>query len=233
MMAATAMQAPQRAQEPPIPANDAGRKRKLLLMILKKDLVDGRLKALNKNRTWLAGQLGVTPSTITKLLKDDSQIKGPTIARLAEALQVDPREIMRAWGISTAAETPRIRIGYRITDDGEAQDIDETVMGQIWARRPAGLEEGYAAIVDTDALAPRYMRGELIFAAIERDTPIDQITGECIVTRKDGRRLLRTIQPSVTKGRYALVSLWSGKVELDAEIVEAAPIYWHWPRPVS
>jgi len=61
-----------------------------------KDLNRLKLVLVTKKRTgvWLAEELGVTPVTVSKWCSNITQPTLPMLNRIAEVLEVDPRELL-------------------------------------------------------------------------------------------------------------------------------------------
>lgn len=57
--------------------------------------IERRLAELNKNRAWLAGELGVAKPNITQLLRPDTNPKLDMIEAVASKLETEPSELIR------------------------------------------------------------------------------------------------------------------------------------------
>ena len=65
-----------------------------------KELNQLKVVLVKKKRTgvWLAHELGVSPVTVSKWCSNITQPTLPLLARIAELLEVDPRELLNGKG---------------------------------------------------------------------------------------------------------------------------------------
>lgn len=113
-----------------------------------------------------------------------------------------------------------------------------TVMGRLegeeWKPTNLGLEaefhvEGEAIAIEVeDDLIPGYHRGDIIIGVKRPTNNAHNLFGvECIVMTDDGKRYVRYLQRSATRGRFTLRSHCPSKKDVEnVKLAWIAPVVW-------
>ena len=88
-------------------------------------------------------------------------------------------------------------------------------------------------IVEDDGMMPHYQQGDYVAGIKRFDEKVKSLTGlDCIIQTKDGRLIMRKLQPGPHHSTYNLVCTnlqtnIKDAIIYDVELFSAAPIIWH------
>lgn len=108
----------------------------------------------------------------------------------------------------------------------EQQEARLEAIGEI--ELPEGINpDEFAAFRVADTSNPAVVPGDVVLVPRQHGAPEEYIGWRCLVTLKDGSRVIRTLLKGGQNGLFGLFAAGSALPPLlDIEIVDAAPILW-------
>ena len=202
-----------------------------------KSWIRTRLRDLGKTQNDLADALGLSPTAVSRLLRD-RPIFDNELAPIAGVLEVDVPTLLEHLGIKAPPRPLKplqfagfIAAGGTVLAAAPDQEFAERA-GAV--RVPPELGDRKAwLIVDNRDLAP-YDIGDILFTIPPPDGRIATfLTRECVCTLGDGRRLFRRLHKGAANSRAGLFTLVSrhGDVTHNVLLTEAEAI--DYLRPAS
>lgn len=190
-----------------------------------KERIRARMKELGLTGAEIAGRLGTTTATVSRLLspQPDKQ-RGLTkkwVLKFAAALDCKLVDLLDgdSWpGGITVAVVGYVGAGEQVYNFDDSTPLD-------YVTPPEGAEDTKAVRVRGDSMYPRYEEGALLFFYPSTDVAPDCLGRTCVVQVKDGPTLVKKLSKGTVPGRYRLVSFKAPEME-DVEILWAARVVW-------
>ncbi|WP_422366362.1 helix-turn-helix domain-containing protein [Pelagibius sp.] len=203
---------------------------------MQKKWIQQRLRQLGKTQRGLARHMGLDPSRITEILNESRSIKVEEAVEIADYLETPLDDLVSRLGaaISSGIKATSLVVGY--VGAGETVlSIDDHAKGgglyKIEAQHGEG--GGVCVVVRGNSMAPRFKDGEHL--GYSRDEGLDSSNWfgrECVVQTKDGRQLVKIVEPGNSAGEVTLVSVNSSTpIEHNVPVEWVAPVTWVKLRP--
>ncbi|MEO3429706.1 helix-turn-helix domain-containing protein [Pelagibius sp. CAU 1746] len=195
-----------------------------------------RLRQLGKTQRGLAKHMGLDPSRITEILNQSRSIKIEEAVEMAEYLETSLADVVSKLGafVNREAKASSLVVGY--VGAGEtvySVDDHEKGSGLYKIEAPQGEGGGVCVVVRGNSMSPRFRDGEhLGYSREEGLDPAKCYGRECVVQTKDGRQLVKIVEPGNAVGQVTLVSVNSSTpIEQNVPIEWVAPVTWVKLRP--
>ncbi|MEE8607182.1 MAG: helix-turn-helix domain-containing protein [Nitrospiraceae bacterium] len=173
----------------------------------------------------LADLVGTGRSQIVKLERGERRLTYRWMQRLARHLNCRP--------IDLAESTLVPVVGYiGAGEDVYYFDDNETGCGLDEVEAPPGAHDGFAVRAKGDSMAPRFFDGDYIFYLRDLgEDPKSCLYRDCVVRLRDGRTLIKRLEPGGHDGTFTLRSYnLAVKIMSDVEIEWVAPVVWVKPH---
>lgn len=155
---------------------------------------------------------------------------------MADYLETSLDDLVRKLGaaISPGAMVSSLVVGY--VGAGETVfsiDDHEKGSGLYKIDAPQGEGGGVCVVVRGSSMSPRFRDGEHLGYSREEGLDLAKCYGrECVVQTKDGRQLVKIVEPGSTAGDVTLVSVNSATpIEQNVPIEWVGPVTWVKLRP--
>lgn len=195
-----------------------------------------RLRQLGKTQRGLATHMGLDPSRITEILNQSRSIKIEEAVEMADYLETSLDDLVRKLGaaISPGAMASSLVVGY--VGAGETVfsiDDHEKGSGLYKIDAPQGEGGGVCVVVRGNSMSPRFRDGEHLGYSREEGLDLAKCYGrECVVQTKDGRQLVKIVEPGNAPGDVTLVSVNSSTpIEQNVPVEWVGPVTWVKLRP--
>lgn len=195
-----------------------------------------RLRQLGKTQRGLAVHMGLDPSRITEILNQSRSIKIEEAVEMAEYLETSLEDVVSKLGtfINRDAKASSLVVGY--VGAGEtvySVDDHEKGSGLYKIEAPQGEGGGVCVVVRGNSMSPRFRDGEHLGYSREDGLDLAKCFGrECVVQTKDGRQLVKIVEPGNVAGEVTLVSVNSATpIEQNVPVEWVAPVTWVKLRP--
>lgn len=194
------------------------------------------IKELRKKRGLTQAQLGrlleppEAQQKIDRIENGQTQLSALMARKLSRALGVDSTVLLNEGHARTVPV-----IGYvGASNDERVAFIDdhERGAGLEEIEAPPGAHDGFALGVRGNSMVPRFFEGEYVFyrRALGND-PRTFLHRDCVVRLRDGRTVLKRVEPGTKRGFYTLRSYNPAVATVpDAKIEWIAPVVWVKPR---
>jgi phage repressor protein C with HTH and peptisase S24 domain len=190
-----------------------------------------RLRQLGKTQRGLAKHMGLDPSRITEILNQSRSIKVEEAVEMAEYLETSLEDVVSKLGafVNRDAKASSLVVGY--VGAGEtvfSVDDHEKGSGLYKIDAPQGEGGGVCVVVRGNSMSPRFRDGEHLGYSREDGLDLAKCFGrECVVQTKDGRQLVKIVEPGNTVGEVTLVSVNSATpIEQNVPVEWVAPVTW-------
>lgn len=176
-------------------------------------------------QTRLAEMIGASHTDIGRWERGDRPLKAPVMQRLAEALQVEPGDLL-------AVNERLVPIkGYVGAGQFVAFDDHEKSGGIGEVECPRGLDPAatVAVRVKGDSMAPLIQDGWLLFYSRDPEPDVGVVLGKTCVVKlagnhgQDGDTMVRQVRRGPTPGKFNLMPM-NGQMIEDVELEWAAPV---------
>jgi len=195
-----------------------------------------RLRHLGKTQRGLAKHMGLDPSRVTEILNQNRSIKIEEAVEMSEYLETSLEDLVIRLGtnINPEAKASSLVVGY--VGAGETVlSIDDHAKGSGLYKidAPQGEGGGVCVVVRGQSMSPRFRDGEHLGYSREDGLDLAKCFGrECVVQTKDGRQLVKIVEPGNAPGEVTLVSVNSATpIEQNVAIEWVAPVTWVKLRP--
>jgi transcriptional regulator with XRE-family HTH domain len=174
--------------------------------------VTNRIRHYRKRRgmtlAQVAGQLGTTPQTVSRLETEAMTLSMDWLRRFADIFDVHVADLLEAPG---EREIPSFGA---VTGDGQVTGVPESLFAlDVPSARPVALRI-------TESLGP-YEAGEILILSQYENDMLDRAAGgDCLVCLTDGNLLFRRLIRD-PEGRYSLVPVGAG-----GEVLHACAVDW-------
>ncbi|WP_299393184.1 XRE family transcriptional regulator [Pelagibius sp.] len=203
---------------------------------MQKQWFQQRLRQLGKTQRGLARHMGLDPSRITEILNQSRSIKIEEAVEIADYLETPLDDLMIKLGapIAGSIKASSLVVGY--VGAGETvMSIDDHAKGSGLYKidAPHGEGGGVCVVVRGNSMAPRFKDGEHLGYTREEGLDLANCYGrECVVQTKDGRQLVKIVEPGSKKGEVTLVSVNAATpIEHNVPVEWIAPVTWVKLRP--
>ncbi len=190
-----------------------------------------RLRQLGKTQRGLAKHMGLDPSRITEILNQSRSIKIEEAVEMAEYLETSLEDVVAKLGafVNREARASSLVVGY--VGAGEtvySVDDHEKGSGLYKIDAPQGEGGGVCVVVRGNSMSPRFRDGEHLGYSREDGLDLARCYGrECVVQTKDGRQLVKIVEPGNAAGEVTLVSVNSATpIEQNVPVEWVAPVTW-------
>jgi phage repressor protein C with HTH and peptisase S24 domain len=190
-----------------------------------------RLRQLGKTQRGLAKHMGLDPSRITEILNQSRSIKVEEAVEMAEYLETSLEDVVSKLGtfVNRDVKASSLVVGY--VGAGEtvySVDDHEKGSGLYKIEAPQGEGGGVCVVVRGNSMSPRFRDGEHLGYSREDGLDLAKCFGrECVVQTKDGRQLVKIVEPGNTVGEVTLVSVNSATpIEQNVPVEWVAPVTW-------
>ncbi|NIA70235.1 helix-turn-helix transcriptional regulator [Pelagibius litoralis] len=198
---------------------------------MEKQWFQQRLRQLGKTQRGLAKHMGLDPSRITEILNESRSIKIEEAVEIADYLETPLDDLVTKLGASIARgiRASSLVVGY--VGAGETVlSIDDHAKGSGLYKIEAPQGEGgsVCVVVRGNSMAPRFKDGEhLGYSRDEGLDPAKCFGRECVVQTKDGRQLVKIVEPGNRAGEVTLVSVnATTPIEHNVAVEWVAPVTW-------
>lgn len=205
---------------------------------MEKQWFQQRLRQLGKTQRGLARHMGLDPSRITEILNESRSIKIEEAVEIADYLETPLDDLVSKLGaaIARGVRASSLVVGY--VGAGEiVLSIDDHAKGSglYKIEAPQGEGGGVCVVVRGNSMAPRFKDGEhLGYSRDEGLDPANCYGRECVVQTKDGRQLVKIVEPGSVAGEVTLISVnATTPIEHNVPIEWVAPVSWVKLRPRS
>jgi len=195
-----------------------------------------RLRHLGKTQRGLAKHMGLDPSRVTEILNQNRSIKIEEAVEMSEYLETSLEDLVIRLGtnINPEAKASSLVVGY--VGAGETVlSIDDHAKGSGLYKidAPQGEGGGVCVVVRGQSMSPRFRDGEHLGYSREDGLDLAKCFGrECVVQTKDGRQLVKIVEPGNAPGEVTLVSVNSATpIEQNVPVEWVAPVTWVKLRP--
>lgn len=195
-----------------------------------------RLRQLGKTQRGLAKHMGLDPSRITEILNQSRSTKIEEAVEMAEYLETSLEDVVSKLGtfVNRDAKASSLVVGY--VGAGETvYSVDDHEKGSGLYKIEAPQDEGggVCVVVRGNSMSPRFRDGEHLGYSREDGLDLAKCYGrECVVQTKDGRQLVKIVEPGNIAGEVTLVSVNSGTpIEQNVPVEWVAPVTWVKLRP--
>ena len=195
-----------------------------------------RLRQLGKTQRGLAKHMGLDPSRITEILNQSRSIKIEEAVEMADYLETSLDDLVARLGaaVNRGAKASSLVVGY--VGAGETVfsiDDHEKGSGLYKIDAPQGEGGGVCVVVRGNSMSPRFRDGEHLGYSREEGLDLTKCYGrECVVQTKDGRQLVKIVEPGNAVGEVTLVSVNSATpIEQNVPVEWVAPVTWVRLRP--
>ncbi len=203
---------------------------------MQKQWFQQRLRQLGKTQRGLAKHMGLDPSRITEILNESRHIRIEEAVEIAEYLETPLDDLAPKLGaaIASSVRASSLVVGY--VGAGETVlSIDDHAKGSglYKIEAPQGEGGGVCVVVRGQSMAPRFKDGEhLGYSRDEGLDPANCYGRECVVQTKDGRQLVKIVEPGSNSGEVTLISVnASTPIEHNVPVEWIAPVTWVKLRP--
>lgn len=192
-------------------------------------------KKLREARGLTQGQLGrmMDPPQLQQAIdrvEKSNNLSEDWIYRYSRALGVKPEYFLAQNGLPTVPIVGYVgasadeRIVY-VDDHEPGGGIDQV-------EAPPGAHEGLALEVRGNSMTPRFFEGDVIFFSRANGEDIKRCHyKDCVVRLRDGRTVLKRVEPGSKKGMLTLRSYNPATpLMIDSKIEWVAPVTWVRPR---
>lgn len=190
-----------------------------------------RLRQLGKTQRGLARHMGLDPSRVTEILNQNRSIKVEEAVEMSEYLETSLEDLITRLGtsLSSVAKASSLVVGY--VGAGETVlSIDDHAKGSGLYKidAPQGEGGGVCVVVRGNSMSPRFRDGEHLGYSREDGLDLARCFGrECVVQTKDGRQLVKIVEPGNKAGLVTLVSVNSATpIEQNVPVEWVAPVTW-------
>lgn len=190
-----------------------------------------RLRQLGKTQRGLAKHMGLDPSRITEILNQSRSIKIEEAVEMAEYMETSLEDVVSKLGafVNRDAKASSLVVGY--VGAGEtvySVDDHEKGSGLYKIDAPQGEGGGVCVVVRGNSMSPRFRDGEHLGYSREDGLDLAKCYGrECVVQTKDGRQLVKIVEPGNAVGEVTLVSVNSATpIEQNVPVEWVAPVTW-------
>ena len=203
---------------------------------MQKHWFQDRLRQLGKTQRGLAKHMGLDPSRITAILNRSRGIKIAAAVEMADYLETSLDDQVGKFGTAVApgAKVSSLVVGY-VGAGATVLSIDdhEKGSGLYKIEAPQGEGGGVCVVVRGNSMAPRFKDGEhLGYSREEGLDPAKCYGRECVVQTKDGRQLVKIVEPGHQAGEVTLVSVNAATpIEQNVAVEWVAPVTWVRLRP--
>ena len=195
-----------------------------------------RLRQLGKTQRGLAKHMGLDPSRITEIFNQSRSTKIEEAVEMAEYLETSLEDVVAKLGtfLNRDAKASSLVVGY--VGAGESVysiDDHEKGSGLYKIEAPQGEGGGVCVVVRGNSMSPRFRDGEHLGYSREEGLDLTKCYGrECVVQTKDGRQLVKIVEPGIADGQVTLVSVNAATpIEQNVPIEWVAPVTWVKLRP--
>lgn len=197
-----------------------------------------RLRQLGKTQRGLAKHMGLDPSRITEILNESRSIKIEEAVEIADYLETPLDDLVSKLGaaIARSARASSLVVGYVGAGETVLSIDDHAKGGGLYKiDAPQGEGGGVCVVVRGHSMAPRFKDGEhLGYSREEGLDPANCYGRECVVQTKDGRQLVKIVEPGSVAGEVTLISVnASTPIEHNVPVEWVAPVSWVKLRPRS
>jgi phage repressor protein C with HTH and peptisase S24 domain len=190
-----------------------------------------RLRQLGKTQRGLAKHMGLDPSRITEILNQSRSIKIEEAVEMAEYMETSLEDVVSKLGafVNRDAKASSLVVGY--VGAGEtvySVDDHEKGSGLYKIDAPQGEGGGVCVVVRGNSMSPRFRDGEHLGYSREEGLDLAKCYGrECVVQTKDGRQLVKIVEPGNAVDEVTLVSVNSATpIEQNVAVEWVAPVTW-------
>ncbi len=203
---------------------------------MEKQWFQNRLRQLGKTQRGLATHMGLDPSRITEILNQSRSIKIEEAVEMAEYLETSLDDLVTRLGaaVNPDARASSLVVGY--VGAGETVlsiDDHEKGSGLYKIEAPQGEGGGVCVVVRGSSMSPRFRDGEHLGYSRDEGLDLAKCYGrECVVQTKDGRQLVKIVEPGNAPGQVTLVSVNAATpIEQNVAVEWVAPVTWVKLRP--
>lgn len=195
-----------------------------------------RLRQLGKTQRGLAKHMGLDPSRITEILNESRSIKIEEAVEIAEYLETPLDDLVSKLGpaIARGVRASSLVVGYVGAGETVLSIDDHAKGGGLYKiEAPHGEGGGVCVVVRGQSMAPRFKDGEhLGYSREDGLDPANCYGRECVVQTKDGRQLVKIVEPGNKSGAVTLISVnASTPIEHNVPVEWIAPVTWVKLRP--
>lgn len=198
---------------------------------MQKQWFQSRLRHLGKTQRGLAKHMGLDPSRITEILNQTRGIRIEEAVEMADYLETSLDDLVTKLGstVNAGARASSLVVGY--VGAGEtvlAIDDHEKGSGLYKIEAPQGEGGGVCVVVRGSSMAPRFKDGEHLGYSRDEGLDLPKCYGrECVVQTKDGRQLVKIVEPGHRAGEVTLVSVNAATpIEQNVAVEWVAPVTW-------
>jgi len=198
---------------------------------MQKHWFQDRLRHLGKTQRGLAKHMGLDPSRITEILNKSRGIKIEEAVEMADYLETSLDDLVGKLGAAVASvgRPASLVVGY--VGAGETVfsiDDHEKGSGLYKIEAPQGEGGGVCVVVRGHSMAPRFKDGEHLGYSRDDGLDLTKCYGrECVVQTKDGRQLVKIVEPGNKSGEVTLVSVNAATpIEQNVAVEWVAPVTW-------
>lgn len=190
-----------------------------------------RLRQLGKTQRGLAKHMGLDPSRITEILNESRSIKIEEAVEIADYLETPLDDLVSKLGAAIArnVRASSLVVGYVGAGETVLSIDDHAKGGGLYKiDAPQGEGGGVCVVVRGHSMAPRFKDGEhLGYSREEGLDPANCYGRECVVQTKDGRQLVKIVEPGNVAGEVTLISVnATTPIEHNVPVEWVAPVSW-------
>lgn len=198
---------------------------------MEKQWFQQRLRQLGKTQRGLAKHMGLDPSRITEILNESRSIKIEEAVEIADYLETPLDDLLSKLGaaIAKGIRASSLVVGYVGAGETVLSIDDHAKGGGLYKiEAPHGEGGSVCVVVRGNSMAPRFKDGEHLGYSREEGLDSANCYGrECVVQTKDGRQLVKIVEPGSRIGEVTLVSVNSSTpIEQNVAVEWVAPVTW-------
>jgi phage repressor protein C with HTH and peptisase S24 domain len=205
-------------------------------LAMQKQWFQNRLRQLGKTQRGLAKHMGLDPSRVTEIFNESRGIKIEEAVEMADYLETSLDDVVDKLGAAVASgvRASSLVVGY--VGAGETVlsiDDHEKGSGLYKIEAPQGEGGGVCVVVRGNSMSPRFKDGEHLGYSRDDGLDLSKCFGrECVVQTKDGRQLVKIVEPGNRADEVTLVSVnASTPIEQNVPVEWVAPVTWVKLRP--
>jgi phage repressor protein C with HTH and peptisase S24 domain len=201
------------------------------IAVMDKKWFQDRLRHLGKTQRGLARHMGLDPSRVTEIFNQSRGIKIEEAVEMSDYLETSLEDLVARLGASVTPghKASSLVVGY--VGAGETVlSIDDHAKGSGLYKidAPQGEGGGVCVVVRGNSMAPRFRDGEHLGYSRDEGLDLAKCFGrECVVQTRDGRQLVKIVEPGNAPGQVTLVSVNAATpIEQNVAVEWVAPVTW-------